>query len=313
MISTPIVSVLMPVHNGAAYLRAATQSILQQSFADFELVVIDDGSTDDSLRILQQYARQDSRMRVISRENRGLTSTLNELIAAARGEFMARMDADDVAMPDRLGHQVEFLRSHPAVLCVAGAFAVIDDAGRYLTTLYPPTSNEEIQDHLVRGHCALSHPAVMARLQPIRQLGGYQCDFAEDLDLWLRLGEQGELANLSEVVVQYRLHSASISERAGHRQRDAGRLACEAAWRRRGISHGVYEAGAAWRPQSKATRYEFMLQYGWWAWNSRERATAQVYGLKAVRAKPLGREGWKLLLVSLLKPLDSRLPEPSRG
>lgn len=295
----------MPVCNGAAYLRAALDSILQQSFTDFELVVVDDGSADDSLGILQGYARQDARIRLTSRGNRGLTLTLNELIAKGRGEFMARMDADDIAMPDRLARQAEFLRTHPEVLCVSGAFGLIDQAGRYLTTLHPPTSNAEIQDHLVRGHCAIVHPAVMARLQPIRELGGYQCDLVEDLDLWLRLGEKGELANLSEVVLQYRLHAASISERAGHKQRDAGRLVCEAAWRRRGITNGVYEAGSAWRPQSKATRYQFMLRYGWWAWNSGERATAQVYGLKAVRSRPLGAEGWKLLLVSILKPLDT--------
>jgi len=311
----PSVSVLMPVRNGSAFLAAAVESILAQSFTDFELLILDDGSTDGSLAMLQAYARRDARICLISRENKGLTATLNELIANARGEYMARMDADDIALPDRLARQLEFLRVNPAVLCVGGAFALIDQAGRYLTTLHPPTSNEEIQDQLVRGHCALAHPAVMARLQPIRELGGYQRDFAEDLDLWLRLGEQGQLANLAEEVLHYRLHPASISERAGHRQRDAGRLACEAAWQRRGIRDGVYEAGSPWRPGSGASRYDFMLQYGWWAWNSRERTTAQIYGLKAVRTRPLGPKGWTLLLVSLLKPFDAQLPEPtaSRG
>lgn len=311
MSATPAVSVLMPVYNGAAYLRAAVQSILDQSFCDFEFIVLDDGSTDDSLRILQEYARQDSRIRLISRRNRGLTYTLNELIAEARGEFMARMDADDIALPDRFARQVEFLRAHPAALCVGGAFQIIDEAGRYLTTLYPPTSNEQIQDHLIHGRCAISHPAAMARLQPIRDLGGYQGDFAEDLDLWLRLGEKGELANLQDAVLRYRLHSASVSERVGHRQRDAALVACQAAWRRRGIRDGIFEGTSAWRPESKATRYTFMLQYGWWAWNSRERATAQIYGLRALQARPFGVEGWKLLLVSLLKPFDARLPAPS--
>ncbi|HWG75640.1 MAG TPA: glycosyltransferase [Steroidobacteraceae bacterium] len=311
MNATPTVSVLMPVYNGAAYLRAAMQSILNQSFCDFEFVVLDDGSTDGSLRILQEYARLDGRVRLLSRENRGLTYSLNQLIATARGEFMARMDADDIAMPERLARQVEFLRTHPGVLCVGGAFQIIDEAGRYLTTLYPPASNEQIQNHLIHGRCAISHPAAMARLQPIRELGGYQGDFAEDLDLWLRLGEKGELANLPEAVLRYRLHCASVSERVGHRQRDAALVACQAAWQRRGIRDGTFEGASAWRPESKATRYAFMLQYGWWAWNSRERATAQLYGLRALRARPLGVEGWKLLLVSLLKPLDAPVPQPS--
>ena len=303
----PAVSVLMPVCNGAAYLRQAVESILHQTFSDFEFLIIDDGSSDESLRLLQAYAWRDARIRLRSRENRGLTATLNELIAQARGEFLARMDADDIALPDRLARQVDFLRRHSEVLCVGGAFDFIDGAGRYLTTLYPVRTDQEIQDHLLRGHCAIAHPASMARAQSVRDVGGYQCDLVEDLDLWLRLGERGQLANLSDVVLRYRLHSDSVSEHAGPRQREAGREACARAWLRRGIANGVYEAGAGWRPgRSRASRYEFMLQYGWWAWNSHERTTAQLYGLRAIQAQPLRAEGWKLLLVSLLKPFNAR-------
>jgi hypothetical protein len=212
-------------------------------------------------------------------------------------------------MPDRLARQLEFLRTRPDVLCVGGAFNLIDDADRFLTTLHPPTSDEKIQSHLLRGHCAINHPTVMARLRPILDVGAYQCDLVEDHDLWLRLGEKGHLANLSDVVLCYRLHAASLSEQVGLKQRLAGREICERAYRRRGVTDVAYEGGEHWRPGAgRASQYEFMLRYGWWAWNSRERATASVYGLKAVRSRPLGTAGWKLLLVSLLKPFDARVP-----
>lgn len=307
----PSVSVLMPVRNGSAYLAAAVESVLTQSFADFEFLILDDGSTDNSLSILQAYAHGDPRIRLISRENRGLTDTLNELLKCASSEFIARMDADDIASPERLDKQVHFLRTHPRVLCVGGAFDLIDEAGRFLTTLYPPTSDEEIQAHLLSGVCAINHPTVMARLQPILDVGAYQGELVEDHDLWLRLGERGHLANLPEVVLRYRLHSTSLSELAGAEQCAAGRAICERAWQRRGITNGVYNVAAHWRPgEGRASRYEFMLRYGWWAWNSRERATAQHYGVKAVRTRPLAVEGWKLLLVSLLKPLQTPLKPP---
>jgi hypothetical protein len=299
----PTVSVLMSVHNAGAYLTPAVESILAQSFDEFEFLILDDGSTDRSGALLQEFAARDPRIRLISRENRGLTKSLNELLAAARGKYIARMDADDIALPDRFARQVAFLHRHRDVLCVGGAFEIIDQAGRYLTTIWPPCSDEEIQSQMLRGHCAISHPTAMARRAALVEIGGYQRDLVEDLDLWLRLGERGRLANLSEVVLRYRLHGKSISEQAGLRQREAGRAACEAAWQRRGIEDGVYEAGQLWRPSSdRASRHAFMLQYGWWAWNSRARQTATVYGLKAVTTKPFDADGWKLLLVSLLKP-----------
>lgn len=310
----PTVSVLMPVRNGSAYLSEAIESVLTQDFTDYEFLILDDGSADESLSVLQSYARSDPRIRLMSRENRGLTATLNELLYSARGEFIARIDADDIAAPGRFARQLEFLQTQPQVLCVGGAFDLIDEAGRFLTTLYPPSSDEEIQRQLLRGHCAINHPTIMARLRPILEVGAYQCDLVEDHDLWLRLGERGQLANLSEVLLRYRVHSASLSQQAGMKQRTASRAVCERAWLRRNITDGVYEGGAHWRPGTdRASQYVFMLRYGWWAWNSRQRATAQLYGIRAIRARPLGTEGWKLLLVSLLKPFDRQIAQPSRG
>lgn len=305
--TVPVISVLMPVFNGENYLKEAVESILNQTYRDFEFLVLDDGSTDDSLKILREYAAKDSRIRVIARENRGLTFTLNELLSNARGEFVARMDADDVSLPGRFDRQVTFLKENPKVVCVGGAYQMIDSEGRYLTTLTPPATDLEIQQLCLGGHTAINHPVAMMRLAAVKLIGGYDSehDLVEDLDLWLRLGEVGELANPPDVQLKYRLHNKSISEGAGQRQQDAARKACEYAWRRRNIT-GVFSAHAPWRPSAdRASRHAFMLRYGWWAWNSRQRMTAANYGYQAIKLKPFSIDGWKLLIVSLLKPLAS--------
>jgi len=304
----------MPVFNGEPYLVEAVESVLGQTFADFELIAIDDGSTDGSLALLERYAARDARMRLVSRENRGIRATRNELLSLARGELVAVLDCDDAALPERLALQVAFLQEHPHVVCVGGAFRNIDHWGRYLTTLQPPRTDVEIQAQLLEGSCAICHSTVMMRLASVKLVGGYRLELAEDLDLWLRLGEIGALGNLPQALTSYRLHSGSVSENSCQAERDAGRTACEDAWRRRGIEHGVYRADHPWRPgPDRASRHAFALRYGWWAWNSRERGTARSYGCRAIKLRPFALEGWKLLGVSLVKPLAPQLAELTRG
>lgn len=293
----------MPVHNGASYLEAALRSILDQDFGDFEFLIVDDGSTDATPDILARTAATDPRLRVISRAQRGLVESLNELLHHARGEFVARMDADDIALPHRLTAQAEFLRQHPKVVCIGGATMMIDEGGRYLTTLYPPTEDNPIQAALLAGHTAINHPSAMIRRTALETVGAYDAAYypAEDLDLWLRLGEVGALANLPMPVLQYRLHDQSISAQGAERQHEAKRRACEAAWRRRGIA-GRFTAQSAWRPgRDRHSRGGFMTQYGWWAWRSGERATAIRYGWRAICADCLAPAAWKLLLVAMLR------------
>jgi glycosyltransferase involved in cell wall biosynthesis len=294
----------MPAFNAAKYLHEAIDSILAQTRPDFELLVLDDGSTDATPAIARRHAERDARVRLVRRPNRGMANSLNELLGMARGRYVARMDADDVALPRRFEMQVRFLEDEPAVVCVGGAFELIDEKGRYLTTLKCPTSDDEIQRMILAGRGAIAHPAAMMRTEALRRIGGYDAcyDPADDIDLWLRLGEAGALANLEEPVLRYRLHSASVSERQADKQLRAARLACEAAWRRRGIP-GRFEGGAPWRPgPDRASRHEFMLRYGWWAYLSGERRTAAIYGVKALRALPLAPGGWKLVACALLKP-----------
>lgn len=310
MHSSPLISVLMPVHNAERFLVQAIESILTQTYRDFEFLIVDDGSTDRSLSILQRYAAKDSRIHLISRANTGHVIALNQLLEIAQGEYIARMDADDIALPERFQRQIEFLQQHPRVVCVGGWHDLIDHRGRLITCLPLPVSNDEIQQAALAGHGSICHPCAMIRRSALLAVGGYNINMtpAEDLDLWLRLGELGQLANLPEPLLQYRIHLKSVSETSGLLQRQKAREACEQAWQRRGI-HGEFEASDLWRPgRDRQSRYKFMLQYGWWAFNIRQRQTALIYALKAIQAAPEKAGGWKLLACTLIKPLPPQTP-----
>src|SRR2546421_3927927 len=183
----PSVSVLMPVYNGEKYLAAAVESILAQAYRDFEFVILNDGSTDGSMRILERFQRRDPRIRVLSRENRGLVQTVNELIGFARGEWVALMAQDDISLPERLALQSDFLRRHPEVLCVGGCFEVIDAQGRYLTVLRQPEDDAEIQRLNLVGHNSIHAACVMVRRAPLLAAGGLNSEGYSSPDLELSL------------------------------------------------------------------------------------------------------------------------------
>jgi glycosyltransferase involved in cell wall biosynthesis len=300
----------MSVYNAGPYLRPALDSILAQTFRDFEFIIIDDGSSDGSPQLLREYAARDTRIRLTVRSNQGLTRTLNEAIELSRGEFLARMDCDDVALPDRFQKQLAALRADTSLVCVGGSFELIDGKGRLLTRLRPPTDDATIQQLLLKGHTAICHPAAMMRRDAAAKVGNYDPHFktTQDLDLWLRLGEVGRLGNVPEVVLKFRQHDSSVSETKREEQRRFGREAVERAWKRRGITNGTFEADEPWRPgKDRASRHKYALRYGWWGFNSGARNTALAYGLKAVSILPLNAGGWKLLASALVK----RLPRPN--
>ena len=302
---TPKVSVCLSVYNSENYLREAIESILNQSFDDFEFLIIDDGSRDSSPEIIRFYAKQDQRIWFHHRENRGIPKTRNEMLKQATGKYIAVMDADDIALPNRLVNQVQFLDQNPHVVAVGGTFNFIDEKGRFLTCLYPPEDNDTIQEKALAGHGSICHPSAMIRREILLKIGGYDESFlvALDLDLWLRLGEIGDLRNLQSPILNFRLHDSSISETQGEKQRNYAHRACKNAWQRRGISR-EFEAVEPWRPtRDRASRYQFALKYGWWAWNSRQRKTALIYAGKALQIKPWGIKAFKLLYCTLLKPL----------
>jgi glycosyltransferase involved in cell wall biosynthesis len=305
----PLISVLMPVYNAERYVAAAVESILDQTFDDFEFLIIDDGSTDRSLKLLQRYASRDPRIQLSSRPNRGFVKTLNELLANATGEFIARMDADDVALPDRFARQIAFLRQYPDVICVGGAQDWIDEAGRFLLHHPEAEQDAEIQQLALIGQTPINHPSTLIRRDALLRVGGYDESMypSEDLDVWLKLGEIGKLANLQETVLKYRQHDKSISEIQQIEQTQKRQECCENAWKRRGVE-GQYQFKETepWRPVDRPSRHRFMAMYGWWFFNRGERYAAIMYSIKAIRALPLAVEGWKLLVCAIVK----RLPEP---
>jgi glycosyltransferase involved in cell wall biosynthesis len=314
MSQPPIVSVLLPVYNGDRYLAEAIESILAQSFREFELLIINDGSTDRSRQVLERYAAQDDRIRLIHRENRGLIETLNEMLGLARGEFLARMDADDISLSDRFALQVKFLQQNPDYVCVGGAYDLIDPQGRSVLHSVMPEANPEIQQALLSGQTIINHPCAMIRRSALQRIGGYDeaMRTVEDLDMLLRLGEIGLLANLPDTVLKYRFHMQSVSAKHSDFQYQMIQTACQKAWQRRGVA-GRFNAQRLWyRPgRDRPSRQAFWQQYGWWAFNQGLRLTAIGAALRAIALQPAGSASWKLLVCALIKPLRSGSSAPA--
>jgi len=200
----PEVSVLMPVHNAARFLKPAIESILSQSFKDFELNIVDDGSTDDSADIIAAYAEKDPRIRVLRLDvNRGIVQALNAGLALCRGEFVARMDADDVALPDRLADQVKKMTENPAIAALGGAVTYIDADGKELGLI----RRCNVHASPLAGS-PLLHPTVILRRSLLSEHHlqyHEQYRYAEDYFLWLELQPYGLLDALESVVIQYRI------------------------------------------------------------------------------------------------------------
>lgn len=300
----PRVSVILSVFNNQRWVESAVRSVLAQTFADFELICVDDGSTDRSAAILERLASEDARIRIIAQPNGGVASAGNAGLFAARGDLIARLDSDDIALPERLAKQVAFMDAYPNVALLGTDYALIDDAGRFLTIHHQPQDNSTLQDWLLSGLIPIAHTSCMYRRDPAIRIGGYDFDFqsAEDLDLYLRLGEIGAIACLSEVLTHYRQHEESISERKQDLQMRMIREACERAWKRRGLS-GIEFKARPWRATgSRDSRYEQCVRFGWWSYKSGSRSGPLHYGLKAARICPWKIEGYKLLYRGLLKP-----------
>ncbi len=206
----PMVSVIMAVRIGGPFLPEAIASIRGQQFRDWEFVVVDDGSTDDTAAVLQEAARSDDRLRLFRQDPLGLVPALNRAVAEARGNFLARMDADDRAHPERLGRQLAFLAANPGVGVLGTAVRRIG-AGRGIWQR--PTDDAALRAALLF-EAPFAHPTVMMRREVWeKSAGGYRPDFqaAEDIDLWERLASETEFANLSTPLLEYRIHAGQVT------------------------------------------------------------------------------------------------------
>jgi glycosyltransferase involved in cell wall biosynthesis len=216
----------MPVFNCESWLPQALESIGIQSFPDFELIVVDDGSTDRSCRVVEDAARSDSRIRLVHQARLGISAALNRAVALARGLVIARMDGDDVAAPDRLQMQMDFLGSHPDIAAAGSWARVIGHRNEVIGDLQPETLPSRLREILPKQN-PFVHSSMMIRGDVLRSLGGYRpaLDGAEDYDLWLRISERAELANLPEFLLSYRSVRLPTNEAAVRKQLLAARLA----------------------------------------------------------------------------------------
>jgi glycosyltransferase involved in cell wall biosynthesis len=237
----------MAAYNERAYVAAAIESVLGQTFGDFEFIIIDDGSSDGTTEILRQYAAKDERIELIVQENRGIPRTLNRGLDTACGKYFARMDADDISLPSRFQMQVDYLESHPDCVAVGCDAVAIDPKGDQLPDQpNVPTGGNANQatlayDHeslvagMLAGRWVAFFQTAMVRRSAIREVGGYdrQYEVAEDLDLFLRLSEVGTFVNLQHILYEYRHHEGQISNRSATMRYLTNKVR-RAAYRRRG-------------------------------------------------------------------------------
>jgi Glycosyl transferase family 2 len=209
MNSTPLISVLVPVFNGMPYLPETIESIRAQTFENFELIALDDGSTDASAEYLSTVA--DGRLRVERLQRGGLSAALNHGLQIAQAPIVARIDADDVALPDRFRLQFDYLEQHPGCLALGCQSLHVNERGEAVGEGRYPTTDAAIRwEALFRS--PVLHPGSMYRGDVVRDVGGYRKEFdvAEDYDLWTRLLRRGTLGNLPQQLLRYRVHARSV-------------------------------------------------------------------------------------------------------
>lgn len=216
------VSVVMPVYNGALYLKEAIESVLNQTFGDFEFIIVNDGSTDESAAIIQEYEKRDPRIICIDRkENKKLAYSLNEGLKAAKGKYIARMDCDDICLPDRFEKQYTYLEDHPDISIVGSSFHTFSSGGSGKDIFR--ASNSLVLAYKFISDTQFCHPSVMFRKEIIPKVGYYDETEAEDFAFFSRIVKQYKGSNLSEVLLHYR----ESPDNRSHASRDAIRKSRE--------------------------------------------------------------------------------------
>lgn len=225
LFSVPKIGVVMPVYNARAHLEESLNSLLGQTFQDFEIIALDDGSTDGSLDMLAKFSAQNKgKIRIYaSKSNQGVTRTLNRGLLIARSQYVARMDADDVSLPERFEKQVNYLDAHPEVGILGTRFWSMDEELKRVTwENNVPTDPDEVARTMLE-HCCLGHPTVMMRRRVVEVLGGYdeddRCKTVEDYEFWLRALREFRVANLPDFLLKYREHEGQVTKVSSEMQK----------------------------------------------------------------------------------------------
>ena len=211
--SSPAISVLMPCYNASEFIRESIESILSQTYSDFELIVINDGSTDDTQTIIEEYAERDKRIKIMSKSNSGLPDSLNVGLLPAKGEWIARLDADDIAMPNRLQKQIEYIGKKCDTVLLGSGCIIIDQCGNEINKYKYPEDHHELVRLMERIGSPFPHSSAFFSRKLVQKIGGYYSRFnaCEDVDLWLRISNFGSIGCLSEPLIKLRKHSGSIT------------------------------------------------------------------------------------------------------
>ncbi|HET6201487.1 MAG TPA: glycosyltransferase [Planctomycetota bacterium] len=298
----PLVSVLLPFRDPGRFFPAALECVLRQTLRDLEVIAVDDGTTDGSAEWVERVG--DPRVRVVRPEGRGLVAALNHGVELARGAYLARMDADDLCAPERIGRQVAFLEGSPTHVLVGTRFAAIDAEDRVLYETPVPCGDAAIRTGLVTGN-RFQHGSVVLRAAVLRAAGGYRAAMrlVEDYDLWTRLAERGRLANLPQVLYWWRTHPEGVSARNFVRQEAMAELVRRCARARsRGEREPLEEALAILGGPARGLRARLLER----------RAKARLLRQAARHDRLLGRPGraaLEYLRSGALFPFDPLLLE----
>lgn len=291
----PEVSVLMPVYNGAEYVERAADSILRQTLKNLELIIIDDGSTDDTWTVLEKLAERDKRVHLFRNNNNvGIPGTSNRALSLAKGRFIARQDADDWSYPERLERQLNYLKKHKDCVALGSQLLVVNSDWLPMRLTKFPLSHEDIDYRNINGFTLqLPHPSMVARAEAMRLIGGYREEFllSDDYDLILRLAEVGKVRNLTDVLVRYMKHENSITVL---RKEDWSMYKHEAllqAWERRGMGTPPFNT----IPNSSLRFRE-----------GSRMVSLFIYGLKNLLRNPNSPEGWSALKGSAVRLIRQR-------
>jgi glycosyltransferase involved in cell wall biosynthesis len=291
----PRISVVLPAYNAQRFILKSVNSVLSQTFADFECIIIDDGSTDRTASMIGSLARRDPRVKQLAVPHGGIVAALNAGVTVARGEFIARMDADDVCLPARFARQVEFLDAHPDYVAVGSKVMLTDPYDSSLWEIDVQSEHEEIDKDLMRGNgWALFHPTALIRRKALLQVGAYRPEYqwSEDIDLFLRLSEIGKLANLQEALLRYRQHFSSVNRTKLEIQLRRSEAVLTEAYRRRGLT-----APSAFNLDlgPRLTEYDQTRAWCQRALIIRNLSAARRHALAMVRLAPMKYEPWTLV------------------
>jgi len=297
--NSPTISVVAAAYNAQRYLAEMVEGFLAQTFADFELIVVDDGSVDATPDILARFAKADARVRPISIAHAGIVGAANTGLEAARAPLIARADSDDISMPQRLEKQLAYMNEHPECVALGSRMLMIEPYGSPLTVTDHKLTHDEIDaGMLAGGGWMLPQPAAMVRRDAVMRVGMYRkkYEWSEDLDLFLRLAEIGKVANLPEPLVKYRIHPNSSNHVRRNQQLAIKKDLVAEAYARRGL---CMPGDLEFKMKPMEPEAQKYTQWSWAALKARNVAGARKHALSALRRRPLDPSIWRATYCAL--------------